>query len=181
MSKCSAQKRSVCHINNECAHTCMHVCTHARMHTRTHPCAYTHQGSLPLTCGHRPEFLSVVLTSVAPFHSHAWWTVSTIWKQHHTAPSLCVMTRCNSLCMDYRHPKVYRYLAMHRLQISSSVYYRYLAVYGLQILGILWSLSPANPSTGSEQKQFMVTTRAIGDTCCQVSSSVISTFGWKTH
>ena len=41
----------------------------------------------------------------------------------------------------------------------------------------LWSLSGANPIYGSEQTNIVVTARAMGDTCCQVPSSIISTVG----
>ena len=41
----------------------------------------------------------------------------------------------------------------------------------------LWSLSRVNPSSGSEQTKVVVTADTMGDTWCQVSSSVISTIG----
>ena len=37
----------------------------------------------------------------------------------------------------------------------------------------------ANPSSGSEQTKVMFTVRALGDTCCQVSSLIISPVGCK--
>ena len=42
-----------------------------------------------------------------------------------------------------------------------------------QLKGDPWSLPGANPSSGSEQTEVVVTARAMGDTCCQVSSALL--------
>jgi len=45
----------------------------------------------------------------------------------------------------------------------------------------LWSPSGANPFSGSEQRKVVITAKAMGDTWCQMHSSVINNIRRKTN